>query len=324
MVAAPAPAAFAPAHVKVRVARPVEGCALKPSAQLRSSAGHEDGITFRWRWLRSRNAVANCAAPGCPIAHDYDPVSAGRRRSKALQCAICAKEAKGDKSAPEPATFCSPACFVAAWPAHKRTHKPPRERSASNASSDVCAPSQGTSKDLVESQTVLDDDKWESVGDDAEYLPGREDIGRRLRVECLAMRTVNGEETLRARGALSTEPVLQSPRAAPSRQWLGESTEGQDALRVCSYNVLAEIYATAHAYPYCPRWALDGGYRCSLVVQELVDADADVVCLQEAQRDAFESYLEPAMKRAGPRSVSCFTPSTRVVSTRRGRGWFLF
>ena len=105
MVAAPAPAAFAPAHVKVRVARPVEGCALKPSAQLRSSAGHEDGITFRWRWLRSRNAVANCAAPGCPIAHDYDPVSAGRRRSKALQCAICAKEAKGDKSAPEPATF---------------------------------------------------------------------------------------------------------------------------------------------------------------------------------------------------------------------------
>jgi len=301
MVAAPAPAAFAPAHVKVRVARPVEGCALKPSAQLRSSAGHEDGITFRWRWLRSRNAVANCAAPGCPIAHDYDPVSAGRRRSKALQCAICAKEAKGDKSAPEPATFCSPACFVAAWPAHKRTHKPPRERSASNASSDVCAPSQGTSKDLVESQTMLDDDKWESVGEDSEYLPGREDIGRRLRVECLAMRTVNGEETLRARGAVSTEPVLQSPRAAPSRQWLGESTEGQDALRVCSYNVLAEIYATAHAYPYCPRWALDGGYRCSLVVQELVDADADVVCLQEAQRDAFESYLEPAMKRAGPR-----------------------
>ena len=70
---------------------------------------------------------------------------------------------------------------------------------------------------------------------------------------------------------------------------------------MCSYNVLAEIYATAHAYPYCPRWALDGGYRCSLVVQELVDADADVVCLQEAQRDAFETYLEPAMKRAGPR-----------------------
>ena len=120
------------------------------------------------------------------------------------------------------------------------------------------------------------------------------------------MRTVNGEETLRARGALSTEPVLQSPRAAPSRQWLGESTEGQDALRVCSYNVLAEIYATAHAYPYCPRWALDGGYRCSLVVQELVDADADVVCLQEAQRDAFESYLEPAMKRAGPRRRPIF------------------
>jgi len=317
MVAAPAPAAFAPAHVKVRVARPVEGCALKPSAQLRSSAGHEDGITFRWRWLRSRNAVANCAAPGCPIAHDYDPVSAGRRRSKALQCAICAKEAKGDKSAPEPATFCSPACFVAAWPAHKRTHKPPRERSASNASSDVCAPSAGTSKDLVESQTVLDDDKWESVGEDAEYLPGREDIGRRLRVECLAMRTVNGEETLRARGAVSTEPVLQSPRAAPSRQWLGESTEGQDALRVCSYNVLAEIYATAHAYPYCPRWALDGGYRCSLVVQELVDADADVVCLQEAQRDAFESYLEPAMKRAGYEAL--FTQKSREAMGAAGK-----
>ena len=124
-------------------------------------------------------------------------------------------------------------------------------------------------------------------------------------------------KTLRARGAVSTEPVLRSPSAPLSRQWLGESTEGQEAIRVCSYNVLAEIYATAHTYPYCPRWALDGGYRCSLVVQELVDADADVICLQEAQRDAFENFLEPFMKRAGYEAL--FTQKSREAMGAAGK-----
>ena len=162
MVAAPAPAAFAPAHVKVRVARPVEGCALEAVgavAEQRGPRGRHHVSVAVVAFENSSRELRGARVPHRPRLRSGE---CRKKKVKALQCAICAKEAKGDKSAPEPATFCSPACFVAAWPAHKRTHKPPRERSASNASSDVCAPSAGTSKDLVESQTMLDDDKWES------------------------------------------------------------------------------------------------------------------------------------------------------------------
>jgi len=283
---------------------------------------------MRWRWLRSRDVVANCAAPGCAIAHDYDPVQAGSRRSRAMQCAVCVKECKDScKPCPEPPTFCSPACFVAAWPAHKLTHKPPRERSASVASGDsgrveAAAPttSAGFPGDGTDGADASDE-KWELVEDNlGEFVPSRDDVGRRLRVECFAVRRVGprGEEQLRARGIATTEPVLSAPLAPPPRSWLGESTEGaHDVLRVASYNVLAEIYATAHAYPSCERWALDWTYRMKIVISEIVDADADVVCLQEAQRDHFEQMLEPALKHAGYEAL--FTQKSREAMGAAGK-----
>ena len=119
-------AKFEHPHVKIRAGRPVEGCALRPQGVLRSSAGHEEGIELRWRWLRSRDVVANCASAGCSFAHDYDPVNRNRRGA-ALQCAICLKEQR----APETLTFCSARCFVDAWPSHKQCHAHPRTRHSS-------------------------------------------------------------------------------------------------------------------------------------------------------------------------------------------------
>ena len=79
----------------------------------------------------------------------------------------------------------------------------------------------------------------------------------------------------------------------------------------------AEIYATAHAYPYCERWALEWQYRARLVVQELVDTNADVICLQEAQRDHFERDVEPAMKSAGYEGL--FTQKSRESMGAAGK-----
>jgi len=293
-------AAFAPAKLSVRCGRPVEGCALRPSGQLRSAAGHEDGVELRWRWLRTRAIVANCSAPGCERAHDYDPANQSARKA-AIACAICERE----KRPTESATFCSTQCFVAAWPAHRRRHTcleakdRPRIDSVGSANSGGAAPKE------AERELTIDEpgEAWELVEDNlGEFVPSREDVGRRLRVECYAVRVAGarGGEKLRAKGAALTEPVLSAPRAPAARPWLGESTEAaRDVLRVATYNVLAEIYATAHAYPYCERWALDWSYRTKIVVQELLEADADVVCLQEVQRDHFEQALEPAMKHAG-------------------------
>lgn len=39
----------------------------------------------------------------------------------------------------------------------------------------------------------------------------------------------------------------------------GAGSGGGMRFRLCSYNVLAEIYATQQAYPYCDFWALSWG-----------------------------------------------------------------
>jgi CCR4-NOT transcription complex subunit 6 len=62
-----------------------------------------------------------------------------------------------------------------------------------------------------------------------------------------------------------------------------------------TYNVLAEIYATSDAYPYCPAWALPWNYRRRNILRELINLRADVMCLQEVQADHFENFLEPEL-----------------------------
>jgi mRNA deadenylase 3'-5' endonuclease subunit Ccr4 len=66
-----------------------------------------------------------------------------------------------------------------------------------------------------------------------------------------------------------------------------------------SYNVLAEIYATGMVYPYCPSWALSSAYRSRLVLRELASTDADIICLQEVQKDHFDATFEPELKKLG-------------------------
>ena len=304
-------------HVKIRAGRPVEGCALRPQGVLRSSGPHEDGVELRWRWLRSRDVVANCACPSCDFAHDYDPVNRNRR-GVALQCAICLKEQR----APETLTFCSAVCFVEAWPEHRRCHNHARSRAGTMES--AASGDKGSFGDLARKDDEphwLSDDAslWEIVAENvAEFVPSESEVGRRLRIECYAVRPTGREEQLRARGVAHTEAVLGAPMAPLPRSFIGESTEGVDpSLRVASYNILAEIYATAHAYPYCERWALEWQYRARVVIQELIDTNADVICLQEAQRDHFERDVEPAMKSAGYEGL--FTQKSREAMGAAGK-----
>ncbi|KAH8069606.1 hypothetical protein JL720_11904 [Aureococcus anophagefferens] len=256
-----------------------------------------------WRWLRSRDVVANCACPSCDFAHDYDPVNRNRR-GVALQCAICLKEQR----APETLTFCSAVCFVEAWPEHRRCHNHARSRAGTMES--AASGDKGSFGDLARKDDEphwLSDDAslWEIVAENvAEFVPSESEVGRRLRIECYAVRPTGREEHC---ARVATRRGARR-RWRLARSFIGESTEGVDpSLRVASYNILAEIYATAHAYPYCERWALEWQYRG--VIQELIDTNADVICLQEAQRDHFERDVEPAMKSAGYEGL--FTQKSR-------------
>jgi CCR4-NOT transcription complex subunit 6 len=46
------------------------------------------------------------------------------------------------------------------------------------------------------------------------------------------------------------------------------------------YNTLCEKYATPQTYGYTPSWALSWDYRKDLLLQEILNYNADIVCLQ--------------------------------------------
>jgi CCR4-NOT transcription complex subunit 6 len=46
------------------------------------------------------------------------------------------------------------------------------------------------------------------------------------------------------------------------------------------YNILCEKYATPQQYGYTPTWALEWDYRKDLLLQEMLNYSADIICLQ--------------------------------------------
>jgi 2',5'-phosphodiesterase len=75
-------------------------------------------------------------------------------------------------------------------------------------------------------------------------------------------------------------------------------------LRIVSYNILAEPFATSEQafntlYPYCDQAYLQSEYRIQRILCELIAYDADVICLQECDLKTFECYLLPILGRLG-------------------------
>ena len=53
-----------------------------------------------------------------------------------------------------------------------------------------------------------------------------------------------------------------------------------DSFTVLCYNTLCEKYATPQSYAYTPSWALSWDYRKDLLLQDILNYNADIVCLQ--------------------------------------------
>lgn len=85
---------------------------------------------------------------------------------------------------------------------------------------------------------------------------------------------------------------------------MGQELRGEHELRVMTYNILAEPFATSDQayttlYPYCDPAYLQSEYRIQRILAELVACDADIICLQECDLRTFECYLLPLLGRLG-------------------------
>lgn len=70
-------------------------------------------------------------------------------------------------------------------------------------------------------------------------------------------------------------------------------------LKVLTYNVLAESYATQDRHMYTPCWALSWDYRSQRVLSQLQQSDADIMCLQEVEAQQFSELFKPKLAELG-------------------------
>ena len=95
------------------------------------------------------------------------------------------------------------------------------------------------------------------------YIPGPEDVGRKLKLEAAAYSSETGE--LLMHRVVKTDLVLARSPDPVKRPLVSAKSGPSNAgarFRIATYNILAEIYATQQQYPYCDIWALSWEFRC--------------------------------------------------------------
>ena len=128
---------------------------------------------------------------------------------------------------------------------------------------------------------------------------------------------------------------LEPPPLPPDRNWIsyidheaykGAHQQVRPRFRVMAYNILADAYATAERYNYCPTWALAWSYRKSKILKEIVDAKPDLVCLQELETGEYQDFFQEAMAKHGFSGI--FKPRSRAytagVNTHKVDGCAIF
>jgi len=95
-------------------------------------------------------------------------------------------------------------------------------------------------------------ENWETIFYDRVYTPTADDVGRCLSIECNVIN--ESGETLAKPVIIFTEPVLARPSLTTKRALVplnvgNINTNGGLRLRVLSYNILAEVYATRQVIP---------------------------------------------------------------------------
>ena len=105
---------------------------------------------------------------------------------------------------------------------------------------------------------------------------------------------------------LGARPWVRVPRADAI---LDEARGAGAALRIATWNVLADCYVYEDEYPAVPRAALDWGCRRQRLLEALEALEADLLCLQEVEQDHYRRSSAPHPR--SPRSPRAPRPRPR-------------
>ena len=151
------------------------------------------------------------------------------------------------------------------------------------------------------------------------FVPEAHHIGKSLSVVILPMRVVAGQnrkygtpEAYKFHNIIEeppTMPIVSPLRDAFAKDKLLEHEEDSETprlLRVCTYNILADLYVSrkgttdgATTYPHVKYEHVDKSRRIPMIVAELKAYKADIICLQEVDGSVYDDYLQPVLKALG-------------------------
>ena len=147
---------------------------------------------------------------------------------------------------------------------------------------------------------------WTVVSRERHYTPTADDVGCCLRLEVSpVIRARDGSTSLGKMQSIDTSPTLAvpplpSPRPVIYAESYNPATAAPgSSFKVVDYNILAQVYASHQLYPYTPIWALQWEYRKHRILAELLSYQADLICLQEVQSNAFDDFFHPQLQAAG-------------------------
>ena len=88
-------------------------------------------------------------------------------------------------------------------------------------------------------------------------------------------------------------------------------------MRFATYNILANAYVKRDRYPHSSPEALDPTLRRALLLRRIVELQADVLCLQEVEPDAFDDILAQLPGHDGKLSRADDRPDGLAILHRR-------
>lgn len=186
--------------------------------------------------------------------------------------------------------YCSKECFLKGW------HHLPKNMWGPQPDQDV-----------YDSPVPEPHEDWVEVASTRQYRPCNQDIDRPLRLDIIPI-LKDGRDAISGGMSITTGTVIPTPKEARTRrmisngghfnaEWLNQQ------FKVMNWNVLADLYASESVYPYCERWALSWTWRKHLILKELKSMAADIITLQEVQKDAFDDWFRPQLQEVGYEGV---------------------
>jgi CCR4-NOT transcription complex subunit 6 len=114
---------------------------------------------------------------------------------------------------------------------------------------------------------------------------------------------------------LEAKPVGRGPIERDWKQVQEPPTSNPEnnLFSILCYNVLCERYATHSMYGYTPKYSLAWDYRKKLILDELLNYNPDIACLQEINAESYQEFVNGELGENGKGGYTgIFFPKTRA------------